>query len=139
MFPHHSSIHHFTLNDPPSPKSQVIHLEDKDITPRNEHSNPFDKKNRIIKKVSSSSIQGHNTSILLFFFTFPHTQAISKAPSVCTHIYTASLSSGRSPAYNPCQYPPLFLILPNQTRQIPPRCFIPPYSPDTAMNYKNEC
>lgn len=45
MFPHYSSIHHFTLNDPPSPKSKsrVIHLEDRDITPTNEYRDPFNK------------------------------------------------------------------------------------------------
>jgi hypothetical protein len=50
MFSHHPSIHHFTLNDPPSPKSkrQVIHIEDEgDRTPTQEFGDPFNKENKV--------------------------------------------------------------------------------------------
>jgi hypothetical protein len=50
MFSHHPSIHHFILNDPPSPKSkrQVIHLEQEgDITPRQEFTDPFNQEEKV--------------------------------------------------------------------------------------------
>jgi hypothetical protein len=60
MFSHHPSIHHFILNDPPSPKSkrQVIHLEDEgDITPRQEFTDPFIKEEKV-SRVFFYNLQG---------------------------------------------------------------------------------
>ena len=53
MFPHHSSIHHFVLNDPPSPKSRPLHLEyEGDRTPTEEYPDPLSDGYRIGEKVS---------------------------------------------------------------------------------------